>query len=92
MTDTTDTEKNRPEFSVAAFYPDGHYFYVERFVYAECAVRVFKQVTEGVLARNGVLHRIIVTDGGDFTVAEWINGRGLTYPTKEQRSGGGYDV
>ena len=32
-----------------------------------------------------MVSRIIITDGGDHTVFEWIYGEGITYPTEQMR-------
>jgi len=79
MTDPDD-DPDRPQYSIAVFYPDGRYFYGDRQIDAETAVRRFKRACESPLARAGVWARIIVTDGGDFTNMEWKHGEGYTYP------------
>src|SRR5262245_31748440 len=78
--DDGDPDDGGEQFSVAVFYPDGRYFYGDRWIDAKTAVRRFKQVCESPLARAGVWARIIVTDGGDFTCMEWKHGEGYTYP------------
>jgi len=70
------------EFSVCQFFHDGSYEYVRRFVEAEEAIKAFKFYTSNVAARIGVTVRVIITDGGDMTNAEWKYGKGLTYPPK----------
>lgn len=68
------------EFSVCQFFSDGSYEYVRRFVSAEDAVRAFKTYSECVGAKIGTTVRVIITDGGDRTNAEWIRGKGIVYP------------
>jgi hypothetical protein len=71
------------EFSVSQFFPDGSYEYVCRWVAAEAAFDTFKRLTQSVGARLGTTVRVIITDGGDCTNAEWKFGEGLTYPTRQ---------
>ena len=73
------------EFSVCQFFNDGSYEYVRRNVGAEEAVTAAKHYTENVAARMGMVARVIITDGGDYTVFEWKHGQGVTYPTPEMR-------
>jgi hypothetical protein len=70
----------RGEFSVAQLFKDGSYEYVRRFVSADEAGKAFAHYTSSVAARLGVTVRVIITDGGDCTNAEWQFGKGLTYP------------
>jgi hypothetical protein len=70
-------------FDVCQFFPDGTYEYHSRNLPAKDAVEAMKRCTETVGARLGTTVRVIITDGGDSTVAEWIFGQGLTYPTPE---------
>jgi len=87
MTDPDD-DLEREQFSVAIFFPDGRYTYAVRWIAAGDAVRIFRTLCESVLAREGVYARIIVTDGGDFTSMEWVNGKGYTYPPELVRFNG----
>jgi hypothetical protein len=75
----------RAEFSVCQFFPDGGYEYVRRHVTAKEAFDVFLHYTQSVGARRGLTRRVIITDGGDNTNAEWIFGEGLTYPTRNPK-------
>jgi hypothetical protein len=75
---------NEKEFSVCIFYSDGAYDYVRRYVSAEEAVKVAKSYTERPAALIGIINRVIITDGGDFTNFEWIFDKGVTYPEKEE--------
>jgi len=71
---------SRPEFSVFQFFPDGSYERAAEFIGPEAAVKVAAQLTRSVGARLGTTRRVIITDGGDFTVFEWKHGEGVTFP------------
>lgn len=71
------------EFSVCQFFDDGTHEYVRRFVTAEEAVKAARHYTENVAARLGLVPRVIITDGGDCTVFEWVRGKGVTFPARE---------
>lgn len=73
------------EFSVCQFFDNGTYEYVRRFVSAEEASEAFKHYCTSVGARMGMTVRVIITDGGDCINAEWIYGKGLVYPPKENQ-------
>jgi hypothetical protein len=75
------------EFSVCQFFHDDIYEYVRRGVSIEEAVDAFKHYTTSVGARLGTTKRVIITDGGDCTNAEWEFGKGLTYPHTEVKDG-----
>ena len=75
-------ERTSTEFSVCQFFPDGGYEYVCRWVTAEKAFEVFQRMTQTLGARLGTTVRVIITDGGDMTNAEWTFGEGLTYPKR----------
>jgi hypothetical protein len=77
------------EFSVCQFFVDGSYEYVRRYVTAKEAFDAFLHYTQSVGARIGTTARVIITDGGDSTNAEWIFGEGLTYPTRNPKWPGG---
>jgi hypothetical protein len=74
--------KTQGEFSVCQFFPNGSYEYIARYVGAEEAVEVARSYTRptrpGIIM--GIIARVIVTDGGDFTCFEWKNGEGVTFP------------
>jgi len=74
----------REEFSVCQFFEDGTHEYARRYVSAKEAVETSKMYTESVAAKLGIVRRVIITDGGDFTNFEWQFGKGVTYPTREQ--------
>lgn len=78
------------EFSVCQFFRNGSYEYVRRYVKAEEAMKAFEFYTNNVASRLGVVNRVIITDGGDCTNAEWKYGEGVVFPKsqpKEQASG-----
>jgi hypothetical protein len=76
-------DADRAEFSVCQFFADGTYEYVCRWQTAEQAFDTFQRMTQTLGARLGTTVRVIITDGGDCTNAEWKFGEGLTYPTPE---------
>jgi hypothetical protein len=53
---------------------------VREFVSAEEAMNAFMHYTNNVAVKMGVTQRVIITDGGDFTAAEWKKGEGYTFP------------
>jgi hypothetical protein len=71
------------EFSVYQFFPDGTYECVLRFADAKTAVETAKSYTDRPAALIGVIRRVIITDGGDFTNFEWKFGEGVTYPKRD---------
>lgn len=68
------------KFSVCQFFEDGSYEYVRRFVEASEAVKAFQHYSSSVGAKLGMTTRVIITDEGDCTAAEWQFGRGFTFP------------
>jgi hypothetical protein len=70
-------------FNLVQFFPDGTYEYVRERVSAEEAGKAFHHYTHSVGARMGTTVRVIITDGGDCTNAEWKHGEGLIYPPPE---------
>jgi len=68
------------EFSVAQFFDDETYEYVRRFVTAGEAMVAARDYSRSVAARSGLIAKIIITDGGDYTVFQWERGKGITYP------------
>jgi hypothetical protein len=73
-------DKHEGEFSVYLFQEDGTYTEVCRFVSAEKAMEEFVKGVSKCQLGDG--HRVIITDGGDMTNAEWEVGKGLIYPTE----------
>lgn len=68
------------EFSVYQFFPDGTSERVREFVSMEEAVEGARHYCSSVGARMGTTVRVIITDGGDYTVFEWQYGQGVTFP------------
>jgi len=73
------------EFSVCQFFEDETYEYFKRFVGAKEAVDAAHFLSHNVAANIGITRRVIITDGGDYTVFEWKYGEGVTYPTPAER-------
>jgi hypothetical protein len=73
------------EFSVFQFFPDESYECIRQFVSAEEAVKAFTTYTSNPASMIGITRRVIITDGGDFTVAEWKHGEGVVYPPKKEQ-------
>jgi hypothetical protein len=71
---------NAHEFSVCQFFIDGNWEYVRRYVGIEEAMRAFIHYTTNIATKLGVVERVIITDGGDFTNMEWKKDDGITYP------------
>jgi len=75
------------EFSVYQFFPNEQYEKVRAFVSAEEAVTAAEHYTNNVASRMGLTQRVIITDGGDNIVFEWLQGKGIVFPpdmSKEQ--------
>ena len=73
------------KFSVCQFFEGDTYEYVRRFVGAEEAVQAARHYTDNVAAKMGITKRVIITDGGDHCVFEWLAGKGVVYPTRASR-------
>lgn len=71
------------EFTVVQFFPAGDYEYVLRDVSAKEAFGGFQSLITSIGALLGTTARVIITDGGDSTNAEWVFGKGITFPTPE---------
>jgi hypothetical protein len=80
------------EFTVVQFFADDSYEYVKRWITAAEAVPLAKRLSESVGGRIGTTRRIIITDGGDYTVFEWKFGQGVTYPPRRADRGFGRGV
>jgi hypothetical protein len=74
---------SKGEYSVVQFFKDDSYEYVRKFVDLDEAVGAFMSYANCIGAMLGTTCRVIITDGGDLTCAEWEYGKGITYPTKE---------
>jgi hypothetical protein len=73
---------SRNEFSVVEFYDDGFHKYVDRWMDAHDAVHLARELID---RSDDHVVRIIITDGGDFTVFEWKQDLGVTFPPKEAK-------
>lgn len=68
-------------FSVTQFFADNMgYEMVRKHVSLDEAIKAYKHYTTSVGARMGMTQRVIITDGGDCIVVEWIHGKGLVFP------------
>jgi P2-related tail formation protein len=68
------------EFSVFWWDPDGNCHAERRYIGALAATELAHSLVLRPAASLGIIRRIIITDGGDFTVFEWIRGQGVTWP------------
>jgi len=73
------------EFSVWWWDELGLSYRDASFVDADTAVHAAKAITDLPTARAGMVQRVIITDGGDFTVFEWRHGAGVTWPPQSSR-------
>lgn len=69
-------------FNVWQFFPDGQYEKVAHRVTVQDAMICFLHYTTSVGARMGTTVRVIITDSGDCTNAEWEYGKGVTFPKR----------
>ena len=69
------------EFSVWIFFPEppGGNVAEARFISAGQAVKLAREITARPAAKYGLIERVIITDGGDYTVFEWTAGKGVTF-------------
>jgi hypothetical protein len=72
----------RPEFSVYWDDPEGNHHCELSMVDAETAVRFAIEFPKRPAGLLGIIRRVIITDGGDFTVYEWKYGEGQTFPER----------
>ena len=75
-------EELNEEFSVVIWFSDGSYEYFKRWIGAKEAVETAKRQTETVGARSGMVAKVTITDGGDYTVFQWEYGKGVTFPER----------
>lgn len=75
------------EFNVYWWDRDGNQHEELRFVDAERAVRAAHRLTHGPAAILKIVHRVIITDGGDHTTFEWKVGEGVTFPVSFSEAG-----
>lgn len=67
------------EYSVYQWFPDGSYERVREWVDIEEAKKAFIHYTNNVATKMGITQRVIVTDGWDCTIAEWVKGKGIIF-------------
>jgi hypothetical protein len=72
--------RHNGEFNVCQFFPDGTHEYVVRWVDAETALVTAQRYTHCPAAQIGMIVKVIITDGDDFTNFQWEFGKGVTYP------------
>jgi hypothetical protein len=72
------------EFSVWWDDPEGMRHREGRAMGAKEAVELAKSLTVRPAAQIGIVCRVIITDGGDFTVFEWKAREGVTFPPPAQ--------
>jgi hypothetical protein len=73
-----------PEYSVFEFYPDGTHTAVARGVSAEQAVTIAKRTTQKPAVLLGVIQKVMITDGSDFCVFLWEDGKVVFPPRKDK--------
>jgi hypothetical protein len=76
-------EEGTGEFSVWIFYKDGYHFSDWRWLDGEKALLKAQELTRRPVMLLGMVERIIITDGEDFTVFEWKPKQGVTFPKSE---------
>lgn len=81
------SEAEQPQFSVYQFFPDGSYERTMHFVPFEPAIKNAAQLAASVGGRIGTTQRIIITDGGDEIVFEWLYSKGVVWPPQPPESG-----
>jgi len=67
-------------FNVVQFFEGNLSDYICRGVSPEDAMRTLGDYSRRPAAKIGIIKRLIVTDGGDCTNAEWRFGEGFTFP------------
>ena len=70
------------EFAVWIYFPDETHLLERDRLPAKEAVELAKQCTERPAASIGMIAKVQIVDGDDFTVFMWEFGKGVTYPTK----------
>lgn len=70
-------------FNVVQFFEDGTYEYVRKGVTDEEAVLAAKHYCTSVGAKMGFVKRVIITDMLDCTNFEWVYGKGVVFPPRE---------
>ncbi len=77
--------KKDGEFSVWWDDPEGSHHNELRFVTPERAVEMALSLAHRPAAHIGIIQRVIITDGGDFTVFEWKHKQGIVFPPITRR-------
>ena len=72
--------KGKKEFSVYWWSADGSQHEELRFVDVDTAMNRVMTLVKGPASKLGLVARVIITDGGDFTCFEWLKDKGLVYP------------
>lgn len=70
------------EFSVYQFFENGMCEKVRDHVDVAEAVSAAKHYTSNVASRLGIVHRVIITDGGEHCCFEWKHDQGVTFPPR----------
>jgi hypothetical protein len=68
------------QFSVCRFFATGAYEYACRYVGAAEAYETAWRLAISPCAPEGITTRVIITDGGDCTVWDWEDGKGVVFP------------
>lgn len=69
-------------FAVWQFFADDTSECIRCGLCAKEAVETAQRYCKNVGARIGTTKRVIITDGGDYTVFEWRFGIGVTFPVE----------
>lgn len=74
------------EFSVCTWFSEdpADYEYDIRFVDGETAVKRAVGIVKSVAGQIGWTKRVIITDGGDCIVFEWLKDKGVVFPVDEE--------
>lgn len=76
--------RDMPEYSVHWWDKDGGQHTEMRWQMPKKCMEAIKRLTGGPASLLGIVHRAIITDGGDCIVFEWKIKEGITWPTKDQ--------
>ena len=79
-------EDSGPHFNVVLIFANETHHYEARNLMAEAAVKLAYEVSKRPAALVGIIGKILITDGGDFTVFEWQFGKGVTFPPLPSKS------
>jgi uncharacterized protein with NRDE domain len=67
-------------FDVVQFFVDDQYEYVRRRVPVKAAIHAAYHYTHNVAAMAGLTSRVVIVDENNFTIFEWIIGKGVVFP------------